>query len=109
MRYAFFFIKCTKKKEGEQWTNGLINRGMADVAFGIQSAANHLGLDFVPVTQEKFDLVFRFTAENKQNLIALIDYLQSARFKDSLTDLEGYSIQDLGKIIYQTSQMGELV
>ena len=97
----------------EEWNHlsaaSYINRGMADVAFGIQSAASHLGLDFVPVTQEKFDLVFRFTAENKQNLIALIHYLQSALFKDSLTDLEGYSIQDLGKIIYQTSQLGELV
>jgi putative molybdopterin biosynthesis protein len=97
----------------EEWNHlsaaSYINRGMADVAFGIQSAASHLGLDFMPVTQEKFDLVFRFTAENKQNLIALIHYLQSALFKDSLTDLEGYSIQDLGKIIYQTSQLGELV
>src|SRR3954452_12286765 len=97
----------------EEWNHlsaaSYINRGMADVAFGIQSAASHLGLDFMPVTQEKFDLVFRFTAENKQNLIVLIDYLQSARFKDSLTDLDGYSIQDLGKIIYQTSQLGELV
>jgi len=97
----------------EEWNHlsaaSYINRGMADVAFGIQSAASHLGLDFVPVTQEKFDLVFRFTAENKQNLIALIHYLQSECFKDSLTDLEGYSVQDLGKIIYQTSQLGELV
>jgi len=97
----------------EEWNHlsaaSYINRGMADVAFGIQSAASHLGLDFVPVTQEKFDLVFRFTAENKQNLIALIHYLQSDCFKDSLTDLEGYSVQDLGKIIYQTSQLGELV
>jgi len=97
----------------EEWNHlsaaSYINRGMADVAFGIQSAASHLGLDFVPVAQEKFDLVFRFTAENKAHLIALIHYLQSASFKDSLTDLEGYSVEDLGKIIYQTSQTEELV
>ncbi|PLS02621.1 substrate-binding domain-containing protein [Neobacillus cucumis] len=97
----------------EEWNHlsaaSYINRGNADVAFGIQSAASHLGLDFVPVTQEKFDLVFRFTAENKQNLIDLIQYLQSSSFRESLTDLEGYSIQDLGKIIYQTSQTEELV
>ena len=97
----------------EEWNHlsaaSYISRGNADVAFGIQSAASHLGLDFVPVTQEKFDLVFRFTAENKQNLILLIHYLKSANFRESLTDLEGYSIQDLGKIIYQTSQTEELV
>ncbi|MCM3725064.1 helix-turn-helix transcriptional regulator [Neobacillus cucumis] len=97
----------------EEWNHlsaaSYINRGMADVTFGIQSAASHLGLDFVPVAQEKFDLVFRFTPENKQHLLSLIHYLQSASFKDSLTDLEGYSIQDLGKIIYQTSQTEELI
>jgi len=97
----------------EEWNHlsaaSYINRGMADVTFGIQSAASHLGLDFVPVAQEKFDLVFRFTTENKADLMAIIHYLQSASFKDSLTNLEGYSIQDLGKIIYQTSQTEELV
>ncbi|WP_026567839.1 substrate-binding domain-containing protein [Bacillus sp. UNC41MFS5] len=84
-----------------------LSRGMADVAFGIQSAASHLGLDFIPVAKENFDLVFRFTAENKQSLTNLIQYLQSASFKDSLTDLEGYDISELGKITYQTSQTEE--
>ncbi len=97
----------------EEWNHlsasSFISRGLADVTFGIQSAASHLGLDFIPVAKENFDLVFRFTPENKQNLIDLIHYLQSASFKNSLTDLEGYSIQDLGKITYQTSQMEELV
>lgn len=91
----------------EEWNHlsaaSYISRGIADVAFGIQSAASHLGLDFVPVAQEHFDLVFRFTEENKQNLTDLIQYLQSPEFKDSLTDLEGYSIADLGKVIYQTT------
>jgi putative molybdopterin biosynthesis protein len=97
----------------EEWNHlsaaSFISRGLADVTFGIQSAASHLGLDFIPVATENFDLVFRFTAENKQSLLDLIQYLQSASFKESLTDLEGYSIQDLGKITYQTSQTEELV
>lgn len=95
----------------EEWNHlsaaSYISRGAADVTFGIQSAASHLGLDFIPVAKEHFDLVFRFTEENKQSLTELIHYLQSATFKDSLTDLEGYSIHDLGKIIYQTSKTEE--
>ncbi|NYE03733.1 putative molybdopterin biosynthesis protein [Bacillus niacini] len=95
----------------EEWnhlsTASYISRGMADVAFGIQSAASHLGLDFIPVAKEQFDLVFRFTNENKQKLTDLIHYLQSPGFKSSLTDLEGYGIQDLGTIIYQTSKLEE--
>lgn len=95
----------------EEWNHlsaaSYISRGMADVTFGIQSAASHLGLDFIPVAKEHFDLVFRFTSENKQSLTDLIQYLQSASFKDSLTDLEGYDISELGKITYQTSQTEE--
>jgi putative molybdopterin biosynthesis protein len=95
----------------EEWNHlsaaSYISRGMADTAFGIQSAASHLGLDFIPVAKENFDLVFRFTAENKRSITSLIQYLQSASFKDSLTDLEGYDISELGKITYQTSQMEE--
>ncbi len=93
----------------EEWnhlsTASYISRGMADVAFGIQSAASHLGLDFIPVAKEQFDLVFRFTNENKQKLTELFHYLQSPGFKSSLTDLEGYDIKDLGTVIYQTSKL----
>jgi putative molybdopterin biosynthesis protein len=98
--------------KNEEWNHlsaaSYINRGIADVTFGIQSAASHLGLDFIPVAKEHFDLVFRFTEDNKQSLIRLIQYLQSNAFKDSLTDLEGYSIEDLGKVIYQTSTTEEI-
>lgn len=93
----------------EEWNHlsaaSYVSRGMADVAFGIQSAASHLGLDFIPVAKENFDLVFRFTEGNKQSLTDLILYLQSPDFKSSLTDLEGYSIQDLGKIIPHTEDL----
>lgn len=93
----------------EEWNHlssaAYVSRGMADAAFGIQSAATHLGLDFIPIAKEQFDLVFRFTSENKHCLTELINYLQSPEFKSSLTDLEGYDIQELGKIIFQTEEI----
>jgi putative molybdopterin biosynthesis protein len=95
----------------EEWnhlsTASYISRGMADVTFGIQSAASHLGLDFIPVAKEQFDLVFRYTNENKEELSSLIHYLQSSEFKSSLTDLEGYGIEEIGTLIYQTSKVEE--
>ncbi|HJV17836.1 MAG TPA: helix-turn-helix transcriptional regulator [Bacillales bacterium] len=97
--------------ENEEWnhltTASYISRGIADVTFGIRSAASHLGLDFIPIAKEYFDLVFRFTENNHNNLTRLMSYLQSLQFKASLTDLEGYDIQDLGKIIYQKEKTGE--
>ncbi|XJZ26849.1 substrate-binding domain-containing protein [Bacillota bacterium Lsc_1132] len=97
--------------EDEEWnhleTASYITRGIADVAFGIRSAASHLDLDFIPVAREYFDLVFRFTDENREALTALIHYLQSPEFKTSLTFLDGYDIRDLGTIIYQTMKTEE--
>ena len=39
---------------------------VADVALGIQSAAEQLGLDFLPLMKEQFDLVFRWTSRTKR-------------------------------------------
>lgn len=100
-----------KGYEREEWnhlsTASHVSRGSADVAFGIRSAASHLGLDFIPVAKECFDLVFRFTPDNREKLSRLISFLQSASFKNSLTDLEGYDIHDLGTIIYQNKSSEE--
>lgn len=98
--------------ENEEWNHLAsalhISRGTADVTFGIHSAASHLGLDFIPVAKEQYDLVFRFTDENKEYLYSLIKYLQSSDFKKSITETEGYDLQNLGAIIYQNNQLGEL-
>jgi putative molybdopterin biosynthesis protein len=97
--------------EKEEWnhltTASYISRGIADVTFGIQSAASHLGLDFIPIANEYFDLVFRYSDHNQLELNRLIDYLQSPHYKNSLTDLEGYDIHDLGTIIYQNEKSEE--
>lgn len=94
--------------ENEEWTHlstaSHISRGSADVAFGIRSAAGHLGLDFIPVAKEQFDLVFRWTDDNRDMLGKLIAFLQSEEFKNSLSDLEGYDINELGTMIYESTK-----
>lgn len=99
--------------EKEEWTHlstaSHISRGAADVAFGIRSAASHLGLDFIPVAKEQFDLVFRWTDENRETLGKLASFLQSESFKQSLSSLEGYDISELGALIYETTQPEESV
>ncbi|RDU37774.1 excisionase [Neobacillus piezotolerans] len=97
--------------ENEEWTHlstaSHISRGAADAAFGIRSAASHLGLDFIPVAKEQFDLVFRWTDENRETLGKLASYIQSENFKRSLSNLEGYDISELGAKIYETTQPEE--
>lgn len=93
-----------KGYENEEWNHlgaaSHISRGSADVAFGIKYAAIQLGLDFIPVTNEKFDLVLRWTEENKSPMEHLLDLIHFTTFKDSILELEGYDAGELGKIIY---------
>ncbi|NMD68979.1 excisionase family DNA-binding protein [Bacillus sp. DNRA2] len=90
--------------EKEEWTHlstaSAISRGAGDVAFGISTAAIQLDLDFIPVTNEQFDLVFRWNEENKDALQALITLIQSPDFIESTKELDGYDFSELGKIIY---------
>ncbi len=93
-----------KGYENEEWTHlgaaAHISRGTADAAFGIRCAASQLGLDFIPLTKEQFDLVFRWTPGNREALQHLIDLIQLTNFKDSIADLDGYDAEEFGNIIY---------
>jgi putative molybdopterin biosynthesis protein len=90
--------------ELEEWNHlsaaSHISRGAADVTFGIQAAASHLGLDFIPISNEQFDLVFKWTNENAEALNKLIDVLNSVDLKVQLQDYAGYDLRELGKAIY---------
>lgn len=90
--------------ENEEWNHlsaaAHISRGSADAAFGIKCAASKLSLDFIPFTKEQFDLVFRWTPENKAALDHLTGLIQLTNFKESIADLDGYDAEDFGKIIY---------
>lgn len=98
--------------ENEEWNHlgaaAHISRGTADAAFGIRCAGSQLGLDFIPLTKEQFDLVLRWTPENKAALQHLIDLIHFTSFKDSILELDGYDAEDFGKIIYGNHLMEEM-
>ena len=91
----------------EEWnhlsTATYISGGLADVTFGIRSAANKLGLNFIPIAKEQFDLVFRWTSENEKAIQHLIDIIQLTAFKEMVIDMSGYDNSELGQIIYETN------
>ncbi|MEH7883543.1 helix-turn-helix transcriptional regulator [Bacillus sp. JJ1609] len=95
-----------KGYDDEEWNHlgaaAHVSRGTADAAFGIKCAASQLGLDFIPLTKEQFDLVFRWTPDNKKALQHLIDLIQFTNFKESILELDGYDAEDFGKIIMET-------
>jgi putative molybdopterin biosynthesis protein len=75
----------------------LIETGQADVSLGLQAAAHRHGLDFVPLFEERYDLVL--PRENEKMLMPLLDYLQTAAFRTGLNALVGYNTTHSGEKI----------
>jgi molybdate-binding protein len=76
-----------------------VYRGEADVGMGIEAAARLIGLDFLPLQEERFDFVIQkhtFFTEPVQNLMAL---LRTPDFAGLAAQLGGYGIAASGRII----------
>ena len=74
-----------------------IQLGNADAAIGLQAAAHQHGLDFIPLFEERYDLIL--PRENEESLTPLLDYLQTARFRTELNALTGYNSMHSGEQI----------
>jgi putative molybdopterin biosynthesis protein len=73
--------------------------GTADVGLGIQSAARALNLDFVPLLQERYDLVIpdeHYHSELLQPLLALI---RDVSFRARVEALGGYDASRMGEVM----------
>lgn len=73
-----------------------IASGLRDTGLGVKSAAKALGLDFVPVEREDYDLVFLkdfFHSAMGQQLVSVIC---SDAFKQAVEQLDGYETSKTG-------------
>ena len=75
----------------------LIEAGKADVSLGLQAAAHQNGLDFIPLFEERYDLVL--PREQEKNLNPLLEYIQTARFREMLASLTGYNTSHSGETV----------
>lgn len=75
--------------------------GRADVGLGILSASQALGLDFIPVTEERYDILIPQEFLELPILQAVLKVIrEDEEFKKSVESLGGYDTRDMGKIIY---------
>jgi molybdate-binding protein/DNA-binding transcriptional regulator YhcF (GntR family) len=74
-----------------------IAEGDATVGLGIHAAAAASGLDFVPLTQERYDLVFPERVWNTPMAQTLVQVVRSARFKEATVALGGYDTAQMGQ------------
>jgi putative molybdopterin biosynthesis protein len=76
--------------------------GLADVALGVRSAANALGLDFIPIGNEQYDLLFMRSFFESEKGERLMQAIRSDAFKQAVTALGGYGPRGAGEILYRS-------
>jgi putative molybdopterin biosynthesis protein len=82
-----------------------IAHGSADVGLGIAAAASAMGLDFVPLVQERYDLACLKTALQDPAVKALCRLLQSAAWREQLCGMEGYHYENSGQVVSLTQTL----
>ena len=73
--------------------------GRCEAGLATRTTAHLLGLDFVPLTRERFDMVVpkdRFFTEGMQNVLGLVG---SREFRDRVGALGGYDVAESGRIV----------
>lgn len=76
-----------------------VNDCKADVGLGVLAAARQADLDFIPLFNERFDLVMTDEVYQSDLLRPVIDHLHSEEFKQMVDELEGYSTVHTGEVI----------
>jgi len=80
-----------------------VEAGDADAGLGVYSAAAMMGLDFVPVCNEEYDLAIPEEFTDMEIVKEFIETIKSNEFKEKLDELGGYDYSGTGRIIYQRS------
>lgn len=76
--------------------------GTADAGLCIYSAAAAMDLDFVPVAEERYDLLMSASFYRSQEGQDLLACIRSAEFAAEMEALGGYSCRDSGKIVFSS-------
>ncbi len=76
-----------------------ILKGEADVGLGIQPVAEFLGLRFLPITAERYDLLVPQGNLSMEPVRIFFNLLHSRRFLKEARALPGYDLKDSGKIL----------
>jgi putative molybdopterin biosynthesis protein len=78
-----------------------IASGRADCGLGIAAAAQALDLEFIPLFQERYDLVIPKQFAEGELLAPLFDVLADRRFREAVSQLTGYDVSVMGTIVLE--------
>lgn len=78
--------------------NGRANVGITSVA-----ASKLLGLDFVSITRERFDMVTDQKTFFSKSVQAFIELLHSREFRQNVEKIGGYDLKESGRVLYSVN------
>ncbi len=76
-----------------------IRTGAADVGPGLRAVAVEWGLDFIPLGEERFDLVVKQEEFGSPRVQPLFEALHGKEFRREASALQGYDLARSGKVI----------
>lgn len=94
-------IKGYEKEEGNHLVvAAMIASGEADAGVGTEKAAIMADIDFIPMVNERYDLVMINKPENQEMIDLVLSTLQSKSFLNELKTIGGYDLSHTGQVLY---------
>ena len=81
-----------------------VKSGSANVGLGIKSAAVTMGLGFIPVLKERFDLIIPSDQIDSQPIKTMLEIIKTEQFKIEVNLLSGYDTKESGRLVYKLSR-----
>ncbi len=91
--------------ENEEYTHmnvaAAVLSGRASTGLGVKAAALALGLDFVPLGVEEYDLIIPTRYWDDPRIIALLEIIRSQAFKETTQAMGGYGVEKTGQVVWE--------
>ena len=79
-----------------------VKAGGADTGLGIRAAAEALGLEFIPLTRESYELAVPASFYNTPKCRALLEVIGSDAFRNAVEKMGGYDLTRSGEIVWRS-------
>jgi putative molybdopterin biosynthesis protein len=95
--------------EKEEYTHmavaSAVAGGVVDAGLGILPAAKAVGLDFIPVAKERYDLVIPSLYFSDEKIKRVIEVIRSGEFKELVSRMGGYDVSRTGEELINDSPL----
>jgi putative molybdopterin biosynthesis protein len=90
--------------EREEYTHmavaSAVAGGIADAGLGILSAARAMGLDFIPIAKERYDIAIPSIQFEDKKIQRMIEIIRSDEFKKMVSQMGGYDVSRTGEELF---------